>query len=512
MGMQCRIALLAWLGAVVAVGEVEICQSTPLYEPCELSFEMTDAEAERHANPYETVEVRAEFRSPKGGRTQVMPGFWDGGRTFKIRFSPDFEGRWDLRILSNLPSVDRKILSFQATTPTRPGFVHVFNTRYFRYSAPDTGHFWMGDTCYRLATIPWETFTALVDKRAAQKFNHMRGLALGWEETAEAVLADPDRPKVEHFRELDRRVAYLNAKGMTYDLLFAGDRNQLVELLPERRQRERYVRYLVARLAAYNVTWQGVQEYEEYPDGRKILKELYGVVMDNDPYEHPRSTHTLATSSALIEDGWMTYITQQNAAPSVASIDYELHTMPVVNAEFGYENSGAGASHDHHVSSEEFRKRLWDMMARGHYTTFGNTGTYGGRKFDVDLEYADSPGARYMTHFHDFMTQTRWFDLQPYYKVQGGVAISLDYLPYWAEERKGVEFIVYMAEPGPLELLVPKDGYDVSWFNPLDGTGTLYHYTIDGATLAVTAVPEPGTALLMMLGLSGLSMTRVRRA
>ncbi len=470
MGMRFWGVVLALLAAGAAPAEVSICSSTPLYEPCELSLEMTDAEAERHSNPYETVELRAEFRSPKGGRTKVMPGFWDGGRTFRIRFSPDFEGRWDLRIISNLPSVDRKILSFEAKPATSPGFVHVFNTRYFRYSQPNTAHFWMGDTCYRLATIPWETFTALVDKRAEQKFNHMRGLALGLEENAKEVLADPDRPNVEHFRELDRRIGYLNAKGLTYDVLFAGDRNELVELLPERRQRERYVRYLVARLAAFNVTWQGVQEFEEYEDGRKILKELYTAVRKNDPYDHPRSTHSLRSSSPLIEDGWMTYITQQNSAASVASIDYELHTMPVVNAELGYENSGAGASHDHHVSSDEFRKRLWDMMARGHYTTFGNTGTYGGRKFDVDLAYADSPGARYMTHFYDFMTQTRWFDLQPYYKVQGGVAISLDYLPYWAEERKGVEFIVYMAEPGPLELLIPKDGYDVSWFNPLDGS------------------------------------------
>ena len=470
MGMRFWIGVLALGAAFTARGEVSICQSTPVYEPCELSFDLTDAEAQQHSNPYETVELRAEFRSPDGGKTMVMPGFWDGGRTFRLRFSPDFLGRWDLRILSNLPSVNRKILSFQATEPTRPGFVHVFNTRYFRYSKPNTAHFWMGDTCYRLAMIPWETFTAYVDKRAEQKFNHMRGLALGWEEMAKATLANPDQPKVEHFRELDRRVAYLNSKGMTYDVLFAGDQNELVELLPERRQRERYVRYLVARLAAYNVVWQGVQEFEEYPDGRKILKELYDVVRKNDPYDHPRSTHTVGTSSPLIEDGWMTYIVQQNSAPSLSSIDYEMNTMPVVNAEFAYEDSGAGASHPHHVSSDEFRKRLWDVMARGHYTTFGNTGTYGGRKFEVDLKYADSPAAGYMTHFYDFMTQTRWFDLQPYYKVEGGVAISLDYLPYWAEERKGVEFIVYMAEPKPLELLVPKDGYDLSWVNPIDGT------------------------------------------
>ena len=91
MGMQFRVALLSLLMAGALRAEVSVCQSTPLYEPCELAFEMTDAEAERHPNPYDSVELRAEFRSPKGGRTQVMSGFWDGGRSFKIRFSPDFE-------------------------------------------------------------------------------------------------------------------------------------------------------------------------------------------------------------------------------------------------------------------------------------------------------------------------------------------------------------------------------------------------------------------------------------
>lgn len=449
--------------------QVKHCESAAVFEPCEISFEMTEAESAEHPNPYVSVELRAEFRSPDGGRTMVVSGFWDGVRTFRFRFSPDFEGRWDFRILSNLGSVNEKKFSFQATPAQGPGFIEVFNTRYFRHPSVNEGHFWMGDTNYRFATIPWDTFTSYVDARAEQKFNHLRGLLLGWEESAEKVLADPDLPLLDHFRELDRRIAYLNSRGIIYDVIFAGDQNQLVELLPERKQRERYIRYVCARYAAYNVVWQGVQEYEEYPDGRKVLKEAYDTVRKWDPYDHPRSTHAVDTSSMLIEDGWMTYIVQQNSAPSLAAIDYQLHAMPVVNTEFGYENSGAGGSHDHHVSSDEFRKRLWRMAMRGHYTTFGNTGTYGGRKFDVDLKYVQSPGVTYMEKFHEFMTQTRYFDLQPYYRVVGGTAMSLDYTPYLAEERKGVEYIVYCDEPGSVELLVPKDGYDVSWFDPRTG-------------------------------------------
>lgn len=46
-------------------------------------------------------------------------------------------------------------------------------------------------------------------------------------------------------------------------------------------------------------------------------------------------------------------------------------------------------------------------------------------------------------------------------------------------------------------------------FNPLDGTGTLFHYSLGNAEVAVTAVPEPSSAILALGGsLLLLSMRR----
>ena len=151
----------------------------PVYEPCEIAFEMTAAEAAEHTNPYVSVTLRAEFRSPKGGRTKVMQGFWDGGRTFRLRFAPDFAGRWDFRIISNLESAAKKTGSFDAAPQRTPGFVEVFNTRYFKYANSLTPHYWLGDTMLNFGLVPWETFRKIVDTRVEQKFTHMRGLALG---------------------------------------------------------------------------------------------------------------------------------------------------------------------------------------------------------------------------------------------------------------------------------------------------------------------------------------------
>jgi len=47
------------------------------------------------------------------------------------------------------------------------------------------------------------------------------------------------------------------------DLLLAGGDNQLRKLFPDWEQRARYVRYLIARYAGLNITWGGVENFED---------------------------------------------------------------------------------------------------------------------------------------------------------------------------------------------------------------------------------------------------------
>ena len=58
---------------------------TAVYTPCDITFELNEAEAAAHPNPYVSVDLRAEFRSASH-RTYLMPAFWDGGRRMVIRF------------------------------------------------------------------------------------------------------------------------------------------------------------------------------------------------------------------------------------------------------------------------------------------------------------------------------------------------------------------------------------------------------------------------------------------
>jgi hypothetical protein len=453
--MRLTVALL--LGAH-AVSAQTPCAPTPLFRPCDIAFELSETAARAHPRPYLTVQLQAEMRSPEY-KTYLVPAFWDGGRRLVIRFAPDEVGKWTFRVTSNVPEFNGKVETFNSTDSDSPGFLRPANGHHWRWTRSLKPHLWMGDTCYRLGFLDRAQFDKLVATRSAQKFNHLRFLALPGEELTARAFSTPDDPAPEYWQELDRRVAELNKAGLVADVILGSDQNHLAKVFPSFAQRERYVRYILARYAAFNVTWQLVQEFEEYEDARNTMKQLGSLVKKADPHNHPRTAHTVQTSSPLAADGWMDYLLYQSSDVALGGVERQVYALPMVNSEFAYEDSGRGKSHPHHVDAAEFRRRLWRMSMTGQYPTFGNTGTYWGRNFAFDPAYLDSPGAKAMTGWFDFMSRTRYWDLEPYFDVAGGVSLALP----------GTEYIVYAERPGPVEVQVEKHEYQIYWLNVASG-------------------------------------------
>ena len=57
-------------------------------------------------------------------------------------------------------------------------------------------------------------------------------------------------------------------------------------------------------------------------------------------------------------------------------------------------------------------------------------------------QYPASGSGAYMTAWFDFMSGNRYWELEPYFDVDGGRAMALE----------GVEYIVYVEKPGPVEV------------------------------------------------------------
>ena len=465
--MLLRPVLLLGVAALLGFSQT-VCPPTPAYSPCEIAFELSAQDAAAHPNPYRTVELEAEFRSPRF-RTFRVPAFWDGGRRMLLRFAASGPGTWEFRVSSNLKQFDGKDGQFTATEAAAPGFLHQANVHHWAIvdESVQKPHLWMGDTLLTFPSIDRALFEKIVDTRAAQKFNHIRGVLLSKPGEPQRAFASADQPQIAFFRELDERIRYMNAKSVVADLVAAWDPDQLAKLFPSWEERRRYFRYLVARYGAMHLTWQLVEQFETTNNARALLKEVGQVLKKIDPYRHPRSTGALLASSPLLGDEWMDYVAYGTADDHLGSVEHQLDAVPFVNLHFGAEDSGAGRAGPNDVDTDALRRRLWNAAMDGQYPTFANTGTSGAGKFPVDAKFLDSPAAKQMSIWYDFFSGTRHWELEPYFEVDGGRAVALE-RPH-DEEMEGVEYIVYVEKPGPVEIVLQKHSYDARWFNPING-------------------------------------------
>lgn len=440
--------MLAALSQAALAQTSTTCNNTPAYSPCELVFELSEQAAAAHPNPYKTVELRAELRSPRH-RTIEIPGYWDGGRHMAIRFAPTEGGQWDFHLISNLAELNDKTGSVTAADSDAPGFIAAANVHHWWYTEPRNGqqvaHLWMGAAAPQFAVMDETAFHALADARAAQKFNHLLGWVTG--AAPDAAYSAPDSPQLDYFRRLDARVRYLNQKGMVADLVLAGGQGALTKLFPQPDERRRFVRYVVARYAAMNVTWQGVDAFDDYPDARALLKEIGGALKEFDGYHHPRTSGARITSSPLLDDGWMDFVSYGNTDDNVGAIEHQLYAVPFVNRAIG----GADAA--------ALRRQLWNAAMDGEYPALAATAS-------GDLQA--------MSVWFDILSATRHWELEPYFDIDGGRALALE----------DTEYLVYIEKPSALELRVEKHGYDVLWINPADGSTIRKKFSGDHFTAA----------------------------
>ena len=435
--MCARLCVLAL--APLALFAQRPCDNTPAYTPCEIAFELPA----QTANPYATAELKIEFRSPRF-RTLAIPGFWDGGKRMIVRFSPTEGGDWQYHVTSNIPDWNDKEGAFTAAASDAPGFIRTAEVHHWAYTERNLPHLWMGANEPRLASLDDAAFHAMADARAAQKFNHVRTVIMG-----EGAYSSADAPNAAWFNRLDERIRYLNEKGIVADLVLAPRPSFLTGLFPTWEQRRRFVRYLAARYAPMNVTWQGVQEFESDRDSRALLKEIGGVLKEADPYEHPRTSGARVTSAPLLDDGWMNFVAYgPGAGDSVGAVEHQLYPVPFINADMGRDDDPAA-----------FRRRLWNATIDGQYPTYS-----GG------AQDPNSPGAKAMTAWFDFFSGTRHWEMEPYFDVDGARALALE----------DTDYVAYVEKPGPVELIVEKHAYEVLWMNPADGETTKQKKNFNG--------------------------------
>ncbi|MFG2925764.1 DUF5060 domain-containing protein [Streptomyces sp. NPDC048305] len=355
------------------------------------TFELTLA-GPADGNPYRDVEFGADFCH--GHRVVPVDGFHDGDGVYRVRFMPDREGEWTYTTRSSAPALDAAAGGFTCTPagPGNHGPVRVAGPRTFRY-ADGTPYLPFGTTCYHWThdedlKAEEETLRTL----AASPFNKVRMCLLPTLDMEPPRLAFPgqgpgrprpgglDRSRFDpvFFAHFEARVRDLLELGVEADviILHPYDRGHwgVDDMSPE--EDRFFVRYVVARLAAYrNVWWSVANEYDfnkakTVEDWTRIGQYL----QRRDPYQHLRSIHngTRMYEYERIYDfghAWTTHQSIQHWDARQATEWLERVPKPVVIDEIGYE--GVLGRRWGNLSGRTLLRQFWHGMAAGAYVGHG---------------------------------------------------------------------------------------------------------------------------------------------
>ncbi len=252
--------------AVLNIGPAVRAPQVPVVPKWE-RFELTLKSRHAYTNALQEAEVRVLFVSPLG-ETNRTYGFWDGGKTWRVRFAPNFPGRWRYYTMCSdtanacLHEQTGEFLCSVATGNSRFGEHGPMQAaRYLQLvgHADRTPVLWLGDAAWdattRAAVSDWEHY---VKTRAAQKFNAVQW-RLAPAEAGQTPGAFTGRECITlnlgFFKQLDAKVDALTRAGLLNAVAPLWEIGMSTEQTLPEDQAIALLRYVVARWGGNPVAW-----------------------------------------------------------------------------------------------------------------------------------------------------------------------------------------------------------------------------------------------------------------
>jgi hypothetical protein len=408
-------------------------------------------------NPFVDVQLSAEFRQDK--RTFRPEGFYDGNGVYRIRFMPDAPGLWSYVTKSNRRELDGKKGRFTCVKPSpgNHGPVRVHNTWHFAY-ADGTTYFQVGTTCYAWAhqgnAMEEQTLATL----KAAPFNKMRMCVF-----PKSYSYNKNEPKYypfegkplkdwdysrfspEFFRHFERRVGDLRALGIEADLILFHPYDRWGYAKMDSKTDEKYLRYIVARLAAYrNVWWSFANEYDLMKS--KTMADwdrFFRIVQKYDPYQRLRGIHNCRGFYDHTKP-WVTHASIQSSDLLRGRQWRAEYNKPIVFDECKYEGNipqGWG-----NITAKELVHRFWLGTIGGCYVGHGET-----YKHPEDILWWSKGGVLHgqsparIAFLKEIMEPTPFDEMIPADPGGGNYTLS----------KKGELYFVYSTQSNPVSLDLP---------------------------------------------------------
>jgi hypothetical protein len=514
-------------------------------------FEQIFESSVSYSNPVQEAALTVVFISPLN-ETNRVPGFWDGGKTWRVRFSPNMPGKWGwAAICSDTKNTGLHLKSgtFVCTAPSgkdrfsQHGPIRVARDGFSFEHEDGTPFFWLGDTAWNgpllAADADWELY---LQTRARQKFNAVQWVSTPWRAApngdAKGQMAFTGKEKItinpEFFRRLDARVDAMQRAGMLNVpvLLWAiggrsADKNPGA-FLPDD-QAILLARYMVARWQGNAVAWMlggdghffGAQAERWRTIGRAVFNDISHAPVTM----HPQGRHWVLNE--FKSEKWYDFVGYQSGhgdsldalawltrGPLLQDWGTEPH-RPYINLEPPYENHLAYESKKP-ITADLVRRTIWWSLlnAPAAGVTYGGHGVWGwddGTQPPTDHPNSGTPmawqkaltmpGAEQMAHVYNFFTNLPFGKLRPAPESvvnNPGAQSSLKYIAAARTENKDTT-VVYVPEERTVEILLSAlpASPEVKWFNPRTGEGSAAVAVITDTT-AQFPTPSEGDWVLWM--------------
>lgn len=477
---------------------------------------------------FEHVGFTAEFVGPES-RTIVIPGFWDGDRVWRVRFTPPLPGKWEY-VTRCRDQRDRGLHARRGSLTVAPpsgdtllrrhgGFLRASaNGRYLTYS-DGTPFFWLGDTWWVVPSglVSFDDFKRMVDRRVAHGFSIFQahgytGFGSNERMTVFDAIRDGGDAAIDLWQRVDEYIAYAELRGLVGVMGFAAtdaiDRVSLPDL-------KRLWFYYLSRYAAYPITFLLTQEYNaeigNKRDRVEKMLQLGRFIYENDPYKRAFSAHPWVQSKDGREawkESWCGFLLLQSGHFVDASCESYLRAYastparPVVESETNYEGFLRKSSQ---VDAAVVRDSAYTAMQCGASGfTYGAQGLYAGitnkerpaatAKWGPVLTWDEGlalPGGAQLAHLRRLYETLEWWRLEPWppgKATEGtlvrsvGHDVIVAYLPS-ANLRRGEVGITGLSEAVR---------YRAEWFDPRTGVFSPISdpLTVDRGALRVPRAPS----------------------
>jgi hypothetical protein len=542
--------LLAGCGLLVFAGYASGAASTEKWQRTEIKLESSA----NYNNPVQQATLAATFTSPSGKPHKVY-GFWDGEKTWKIRFAPNEPGKWTYK--TECTDAANKGLhgqsgelnctgpaGFAVTRFEQHGPIHVSPDNRYLVHDDGTPFFYLGDTAWNGALLSsssdWELY---IKERTRQKFSAVQWVATQWraspEGDANKQLAYTGSNSItinpKFFQRLDERADALTKAGLLNVPVMlwaiAGGANPRVNpgvSLPED-QAIILARYMVARWQGNPVLWilGGDADYrgEKAEKWKRIGRAVFNGISHAPVTMHPGGMQWVWNE--FKDEKWYEVVGYQSGhgdddktlrwmTEGPLTEDWmKMPHRPFLNLEPPYENHVAYQSKKP-ISPETVRRAMYWTLLNNPTAgiTYGGHGVWGwddGTKAPTDhagtgtplpwQKALKMPAAEQMAHLYDFFTTHDFSRLRPtpvFVVNNPGKDHPAKFVAAARTDEKDL-MIVYVPEDRTIEIklnaLPPSP--NIGWVNPRNGQKSPAVAVVTTDTCQFPT-PEEGDWLLVM--------------